>query len=35
MPGLEFAPAEVQPRETVTAFLRRTGWATRDRRYGW
>ena len=35
MPGLEVARAEARPRETVTAFLRRTGWATRDRRYGW
>src|SRR5215468_8435172 len=35
MPGLEVARAEAQPRETVTAFLRRTGWARRDRKYGW
>jgi hypothetical protein len=35
MPGLEVARAEARPRETVTAFLSRTGWATRDRRYGW
>lgn len=35
MPGLEVAQAEPQPRETVTAFLRRTGWAKRDRVYGW
>ena len=35
MPGLEVARAEPKPRETVTAFLRRTGWATRDRKYGW
>ena len=35
MPGLEIARAEARPRETVTAFLRRTGWATRDRKYGW
>jgi hypothetical protein len=35
MPGLEVARAEARPRETVTAFLRRTGWATRDRRHGW
>src|SRR5262245_41638326 len=35
MPGLEVARAEARPRETVTAFLRRTGWATRDRKYGW
>ena len=24
-----------RPRETVTAFLRRTSWATHDRNYGW
>lgn len=35
MPGLEVARAEPRPRETVTAFLRRTGWAKRDRIYGW
>jgi sulfur carrier protein ThiS len=35
MPGLEVAQALPRPRETVTAFLRRTGWAKRDRRYGW
>jgi hypothetical protein len=35
MPGLEVARAEARKRETVTAFLRRTGWATRDPRYGW
>jgi len=35
MPGLEVARADARPRETVTAFLRRTGWATRDRKYGW
>ncbi|MFK4538022.1 sulfur carrier protein ThiS [Bradyrhizobium ottawaense] len=35
MPGLEVARAEPRPRETVTAFLRRTGWAKRDRTYGW
>jgi hypothetical protein len=35
MPGLEVARAEARPRETVTAFLRRTGWATHDRKYGW
>ena len=35
MPGLEVTHAEARPRETVTAFLRRTGWATRDRKYGW
>jgi hypothetical protein len=26
MPGLEIAQAVPRPRETVTAFLRRTGW---------
>lgn len=35
MPGCEVARAEIRPRETVTAFLRRVGWATKDRRYGW
>src|SRR5215831_15388880 len=35
MPGLEVARAAARPRETVTAFLRRTGWATHDRKYGW
>jgi hypothetical protein len=35
MPGLEVARADARPRETVTAFLRRTGWASRDRRNGW
>ncbi|MBR0940267.1 hypothetical protein ABIF65_003368 [Bradyrhizobium japonicum] len=35
MPGLEVAHAEPRPRETVTAFLRRTGWAKRDPVYGW
>jgi hypothetical protein len=35
MPGLEVARAEARPRETVTAFLRRTGWATRHHKYGW
>lgn len=35
MPGLEVARAEPRPRETVAAFLRRTGWAWRDRKYGW
>jgi hypothetical protein len=35
MPGCEVARAEPRPRETVTAFLRRTGWAVRDRKYGW
>jgi hypothetical protein len=29
MPGLEVARAEARPRETVTAFLRRTGWVRR------
>jgi hypothetical protein len=35
MSGLEVARAEARPRENVTAFLRRIGWATRDRKYGW
>jgi sulfur carrier protein ThiS len=35
MPGLEIAQAVPRPRETVTAFLRRTGWGRRDRVYGW
>jgi hypothetical protein len=34
-PGLEVAQAGARKGETVTAFLRRTGWATRDPRYGW
>lgn len=35
MPGYEVARAEPRARETISAFLRRTGWARRDRRYGW
>jgi hypothetical protein len=35
MPGLEVGSAAARPRETVTAFLRRTQWAARDRHYGW
>ncbi|WP_141343152.1 hypothetical protein [Bradyrhizobium sp. USDA 3458] len=35
MPGLEVDRDEPRPRETVAAFLRRTGWATRDREFGW
>jgi hypothetical protein len=35
MPGVEVGRAEARPRETVTAFLRRTGWATCDRKHGW
>jgi hypothetical protein len=35
LPGLEIGRVEPKPRETVTAFLRRTGWAKRDRKYGW
>jgi hypothetical protein len=35
MPGMEVARAEARPRETVMEFLRRTGWATHDRKYGW
>lgn len=34
-PGLEVASATPRKGETITAFLRRTGWATRDPRYGW
>lgn len=35
MPGCEVARAEPKPRETVAAFLRRTGWAIKDKQYGW
>ncbi|MES2030834.1 MAG: host specificity factor TipJ family phage tail protein [Pseudomonadota bacterium] len=35
MPGCEVARAEIKPRETISAFLRRTGWASKDRQYGW
>jgi hypothetical protein len=35
MPGMEVAREEIKPRETITAFLRRTGWAWRDKKYGW
>ncbi|MGY3605662.1 MULTISPECIES: host specificity factor TipJ family phage tail protein [unclassified Bradyrhizobium] len=35
MPGLEVAREVPRKGETVTAFLRRSGWASRDRRYGW
>jgi hypothetical protein len=35
MPGLEIAQAVPRPGETVTAFLRPTGWGRRDRVYGW
>ncbi|SHJ69729.1 protein of unknown function [Bradyrhizobium lablabi] len=35
MPGMEVARAEIKPRETIAAFLRRTGWATKDKVYGW
>jgi hypothetical protein len=35
MPGREVAREVPKPRETITAFLRRTGWAVRDRKYGW
>lgn len=34
-PGLEVAQAVPRKGETVAAFLRRTGWATKDSRYGW
>lgn len=35
MPGLEVARELPRPRETVAAFLRRSGWARRDARHGW
>jgi hypothetical protein len=35
MPGVEVARKLPRPKETVAGFLRRTGWATRDRDYGW
>lgn len=35
MPGMEVAREEPKQRETVAAFLRRTGWATKDKKYGW
>lgn len=35
MPGMEVAREEIKPRETIAAFLRRTGWATKDKVYGW
>jgi hypothetical protein len=35
MPGLEVARAAPRPRESIAGFLRRTGWAVLDRRYGW
>jgi hypothetical protein len=35
MPGLEVARELPRARETVESFLRRTGWAVRDSRYGW
>jgi hypothetical protein len=35
MPGLEVGRALPRPRETITAFLRRTGWAVHDKVYGW
>jgi hypothetical protein len=35
MPGMEVASEEIKPRETITAFPRRTGWAWRDKKYGW
>ncbi|MCO5129278.1 MAG: hypothetical protein M9932_01770 [Xanthobacteraceae bacterium] len=34
-PGLQVAQAVPRKGETITAFLRRTGWATRDPKYGW
>ncbi|MBB4395164.1 hypothetical protein [Bradyrhizobium sp. ERR14] len=35
MPRAEVARETPLPRETVTAFLRRSDWATRGRKYGW
>jgi hypothetical protein len=35
VPGLEVARQAPRPRETIAGFLRRTGWATLDRQYGW
>lgn len=35
MPGVEVAREVPRNRETVTAFLRRTGWAYRDPKHGW
>lgn len=35
LPGYEIARAVPKPRETVAAFLRRQGWATKDATYGW
>lgn len=35
MPGVEIARQAPRANETVTAFLRRTGWAKRDKDYGW
>jgi hypothetical protein len=34
MPGCEVARAEPKPREAIAAFLRRTGWATKDKEFG-
>jgi hypothetical protein len=35
LPGYEIARAVPKPRETITAFLRRQGWAVRDAEFGW
>lgn len=35
MPGCEVGREIPRPRETISAFLRRTGWAKRDRQFGW
>lgn len=35
LPGLEVARQEARVGETVTAFLRRTGWAKRHPKHGW
>lgn len=35
LPGYEIARDNARPRETISAFLRRTGWAKLDTKYGW
>ncbi len=35
MPGVEVARDVPRPRESIAGFLRRTGWAVRDRKHGW
>ena len=34
-PGMEVARADIRSRESVAAFLKRSGWATKDKKYGW